>query len=80
MRLYFGFQSDDDSIARLIDGLTDQLPDARHPVNSRKLMAAALLEASARMGVQERRRLQIDLAEMALRILEGGSYAWPRLE
>jgi len=38
-----------------------------------------LLEAAARLEEQGRRRLQIDMLDIAQRVIAGDSYAWPRL-
>ncbi len=45
----------------------------------KKEVSATLLNASDRLGESGRRRLQLDLADIAIKVLESDSYAyWPR--
>lgn len=79
MHFHVGRPPDDDFEA-LAEQMAEAQPDDRYPMTSQKRMAATLLEASARLGEQDRQRLRIDLVDMAIRIVEGDSYAWPRLK
>jgi hypothetical protein len=49
------------------------------PVRRQQQVAATLLDASKRLDAMGRRRLQIDMADVAVRVLEERSYVyWPR--
>jgi hypothetical protein len=52
--------------------------DNDYPTTGQQRIAATLLEASARLEQLDRRRLQIDLLDIAQRMIAGDSYAWPR--
>jgi hypothetical protein len=77
MRYHFGRPPDDD-----FDALAHQLADAQdddhYPTTGQQRIAATLLEASARLEQLDRRRLQLDLLDIAQPMIAGDSYAWPR--
>ena len=75
MRYSYGCLDDFDAI---VDELAEGLPDELYPMTSQKRMTATLLEASARLEQMDRRRLQIDLLDIATKLISGDSYAWPR--
>ena len=59
--------------------MADAQPNDHYPMTSQKRIAATLLEASARLERMDRRRLQLDLLDIAQRMIAGDSYAWPRM-
>ncbi|MGE3797389.1 MAG: hypothetical protein AB7G88_06065 [Thermomicrobiales bacterium] len=57
-----------------------RLPDRDDALEDRqKAVAASLLNASQRLAEMGRQQLRLDLADIAVRVLENDSYAyWPR--
>jgi hypothetical protein len=51
----------------------------RFPTTGQQRIAATLLETSARLEQLDRRRLQLDLLDIATKMIAGDSYAWPRI-
>jgi hypothetical protein len=78
MRYHFGRPPDDD-YERLAHQLAKAQDDDHYPTTGQQRIAATLLEAAARLEAQGRRRLQLDLLDIAQRMIAGDSYAWPRI-
>jgi hypothetical protein len=77
MRYHFGRPPDDD-YERLAHQMAEAQDDDHFPTTGQQRIAATLLEASARLELMDRRRLQLDLLDIAQRVIAGDSYAWPR--
>ena len=78
MRYTYGRPPDDD-FETLARQMAEAQEDDHFPTTSQQCIAATLLEAAARLEEQGRRRLQIDMLDIAQRMIAGDSYAWPRL-
>jgi hypothetical protein len=78
MCYHFGRPPGDD-FEELARQMAEAQPDDHCPMNSQKRIVATLLNASARLEQMQRRRLQIDLLDIAPRMIAGDTYAWPRI-
>ena len=75
-RYFYGHRDDFEEFARQMVEAQD---DDHNPTTGQQRITATLLEASSRLGCMDRRRLQIDLLDIAQRMIAGDSYAWPRI-
>jgi hypothetical protein len=80
MTLRFSYGHRDDDVERRVHQMAEAPDDDHYHTARRERMAATLLDASTRLEAQGRRRLQIDLLDIATRMIAGDSYARPRLE
>ena len=78
MRYTYGRLPDDD-FETLARQMAEAQEDDHFPSTAQQRIAATLLEAAARLEEQGRRRLQIDMLDIAQRVIAGDSYAWPRV-
>jgi len=78
MRYTYGRPPDDD-FETLARQMAEAQDDDHFPTTSQQRIATTLLEAAARLEEQGRRQLQIDMLDIAQRVIAGDSYAWPRI-
>jgi hypothetical protein len=61
-----------------VQQMAARLPEDRQPTSSQCRMAVGLVEAALHLTSDGRERLAADLVDVAEKIVEGDSYAWPR--